>query len=160
MQTPRQNVPSVLQIYPLTLTHLSLPPTTAEQYWACYWCICAESFQKRLIFLLLLLLPLNRADERFKVPPSVSYFSMSELGVISLLITSQNPSFTPRIQSLSDYNEKIMIDRIKDRIWDWLVRNETGGEKRAGEVRGDGNRGRDRKFEKEREKGDRDVDVQ
>lgn len=60
---------------------------------------------------------------------------MSELGVISLLITSQNPSFTPRIQSLSDYNEKIMIERIKDRIWDWLVRDENEGRgKRAGEV--------------------------
>ena len=64
------------------------------------------------------LLPLIRADERCKVLPSVSYFNMSELGVISLLITSQNPSFNTRIQSLSDYNEKIMIDRIKDRIWD------------------------------------------
>lgn len=63
-------------------------------------------------------LPLVKADERFQVPPSVSYFSVSELGVISLLITSQNPSFTPRIQSLSDYNEKIMRDRIKDRMWD------------------------------------------
>lgn len=73
---------------------------------------------KRLFFLLLL--PLNRTDERFNVPPSVSYFNMSELGVISLLITSQNPSFTTRIQSLSDYNEKIMIDCIKDRIGiDW-----------------------------------------
>lgn len=64
--------------------------------------------------------PLNRTDERFRIPQSVSYFNMSELGVISLLITSQNPSFTTRIQSVSDYNEKIMIDRIKDRIGiDW-----------------------------------------
>lgn len=56
---------------------------------------------------------------------------MSELGVISLLITSQNPSFTTRIQSVSDYNEKIMIDRIKDRIGiDWSA-TRPGGEKRA-----------------------------
>ena len=57
---------------------------------------------------------------------------MSEIGVIMFLITSQNPSFNTRIQSLSDYNEKIMIDRIKDRIWNWLVRNETGGGARSG----------------------------
>lgn len=45
---------------------------------------------------------------------------MSELAVISPLIASLNPSFTSRIQSPSDYNEKIMIDRIKDRIGiDW-----------------------------------------
>ena len=60
---------------------------------------------------------------------------MSGLGVISLLITSQNPSFNTRIQSLSDYNEKIMIDRIKDRIWDWLVHSETGGGRTEGEHR-------------------------
>lgn len=30
MQTLRQNVHAVLQIYPHTLTHLSLPPTTTE----------------------------------------------------------------------------------------------------------------------------------
>lgn len=67
-----------------------------------------------------LLLPLSRTDERFNTPQSVSYFNMSELAVISPLIASQNPSFTSRIQSPSDYNEKIMIDRIKDRIGiDW-----------------------------------------
>lgn len=67
-----------------------------------------------------LLLHLNRTDERFNTPQSVSYFNMSELAVISPLIASQNPPFTTRIQSPSDYNEKIMIDRIKDRIGiDW-----------------------------------------
>lgn len=85
----------------------------------------------------LLLPPLNRTDERFCIPQSVSYFNMSELGVISLLITSQNPSFTTRIQSVSDYNEKIMIDRIKDRIGiDWSATRPGGREKEARLVEG------------------------
>lgn len=81
-------------------------------------CVCSGSFQERLFFLLLL--PLSCTDERLNAPQSVSYFNMSELAVISPLIASLNPSFTSRIQSPSDYNEKIMIDRIKDRIGiDW-----------------------------------------
>lgn len=76
------------------------------------WC------QKRLFVLLvfLLLLPLNHTAERFSIHPSVSHSNMSELGVISLLIASQNPSFAARIKSFCDYNEKIAIGRIGDRI--------------------------------------------
>lgn len=84
----------------------------ADTDWARGWC------QKRLFVLLvsLLRLPLNHTAERFSIHPSVSHSNMSELGVISLLIASQNPSFAARIKSLCDYNEKIAIGRIGDRI--------------------------------------------
>lgn len=116
MRTVGQNVPAVLQIHSFTLT--PTPPQPQNNARVPCECVCSGSFEERLFFLLLL--PLSCTDERLNAPQSVSYFNMSELAVISPLIASLNPSFTSRIQSPSDYNEKIMIDRIKDRIGiDW-----------------------------------------
>lgn len=120
VQTPEEELniqtTAVLQMYPLTFPPLSHYHRIILGLLLMY--LCRELSEGLISLLLLLLLSLIHTDERFKVLPSVSYFSVSELRVISPLITSQNPSFTPRIQSLSDYNEKIMIGRIKDRIWD------------------------------------------